>query len=493
MTARNVIFFHPESWDGRMLGYMGHPALAEATPNIDRIAADGARFPVAYCTNPICCPSRANMWSGQYTHRCESWNNHKGLDPHMWALIDALPNTHTVHVEGKLDYRSGGHSMMNFINDLTVAAGIAKPVMDEDPSQAVEVREDRNPRCHESQWQQVDRAIEFLRRQAESPSDRPFFLYFGLALVHPKFVTNRYWLDRIPEDRVDIPPIDGCDHPGVAYQRNAKGWRHGLDDDTVRLVRRIYMAMCAECDALAGRVYDAMHELGLADSTHLVFGSDHGELALEHQQYYKMSMYEGSARVPLIITGPDVPAGRRCENIVSNIDLCPTLCEMAGVDKPPVLDGESLMPLATGATDDSRNEAHAAYMGITVNTSSWMLRRGRYKYIAYVGQPSQLFDLDADPGELNDLAGREPDVAAGMDRRLREIVDYEQAHRHWQAYCKRRFAEFRREARRGLYVDNSYGLAKAPSRDYWTMMDNAYTGYDQADEARIDAWLEAPV
>ena len=96
----NIIHFHAESWDGRMLGMLGHPALRHATPNIDRLAAEGTQFERAYCTHPICCPSRANMWSGRYTHNCESWNNNKGLETGMWCLLDHLPRSHTLKTLG---------------------------------------------------------------------------------------------------------------------------------------------------------------------------------------------------------------------------------------------------------------------------------------------------------------------------------------------------------------------------------------------------------
>lgn len=108
MPRPNIILFHAESWDGRMLGCAGHPALHRATPNIDRIAESGAYFENAYCSHPICCPFRANLWSGRYTHHCESWNNYKGLEPGMWSLLGELPKT--VKNFEKLDYLSGGHS-----------------------------------------------------------------------------------------------------------------------------------------------------------------------------------------------------------------------------------------------------------------------------------------------------------------------------------------------------------------------------------------------
>lgn len=492
MKPRNVIHVHAESWDGRMLGVMGHPALRNATPNLDRIARDGALFENAYCTHPICCPSRANMWSGRYTHNCESWNNHKGLEDGMWSLLDQLPATHTLKTLGKLDYRSGGHTVMNRVADWLACSGIEKPVFDQDPSQCFTVADDESVRCHRGDWQLVDEAVAFLEKQSqrETAGDKPFFLSISTGLVHAAFHTNRFWLEKIPEDAVDIPDIAPADHPCLRDQRVAKAWRYGFDEATVRQVRRIYFAMCAEADALVGAVYAAMHRLGLTQNTYVVVSSDHGELALEHQDWYKMSFYEGSMRVPLLMAGPGIEPGRRHRNLVSLIDLCPTFMEMTGLPPRTGLDGESLLPVVFGSTEESRDSAYACYMGITLNTTGYMLRTGRWKYIAYVGYPSQLFDIEDDPGELNDLAAREPATVRRLDAQLRTIVDYERVHQDVMAYNKQAFRQWRRQARRGLYVDASYGLRGRPSSDYMTLMNNTFTGYDADDEATVDRWLE---
>lgn len=485
----NIIHFHAESWDGRKLGAMGHPALRKATPNIDRIAREGVLFENTYCTHPICCPSRANLWSGRYTHHCESWNNNKGLESGMWSLLSALPATHTLKTLGKLDYLSGGHTVMNRVADWLACSGIEKPVFDEDLSQCFTVDDDDAVRCHEHDWQLVDQAVSFLEAQSAGDGRQPFFLTLSTSLVHAAFHTNRYWLEKIPEDAVDIPPVDATDHPCIRYQRTTKAWRYGFDDETVRRVRRIYFAMCAEADALVGTLYDAMHRLGFAENTYFVFTSDHGELALEHQDWYKMSFYDGSARVPLVIAGPGIANGLRCANLVSSIDLCPTFLEMAGLLFPEQLDGESLLPLATGRTNESRNRAYACYMGITLNTSAYMLRKGRWKYIAYAGYPAQLFDLETDPSELINLVDREPERVRALDTELRTIVDYEQTHRDVMAYNKEAFRQWRRQARRGMFYDNTYGLRDNPSNDYMTLMENTFTGYDENDEKVVEKWL----
>jgi len=492
MTRRNIIHFHAESWDGRMLGAMGHPALREATPNIDRIAREGTLFENAYCTHPLCCPSRANMWSGRYTHHCESWNNHKGLEDGMWSLLDELPATHTLKTLGKLDYLSGGHSVMNRVADWLACSGIEKPIFDKGLSQCFTVADGDEVRCHERDWGMVDQAIAFLedqRAQQADGSGKPFFLTISTGLVHAPFHTNRYWLSKIPEEAIDIPPIDRTDHPCIGYQRTTKGWRYGFDDETVRQVRRIYFAMCAEADALVGALHEAMQRLGMKDDTYFVFTSDHGELALEHQDWYKMSFYEGSVRVPMAMTGPSIPAGQRCHNLVSLIDLCPTFMDMAGLPLRKGCDGESLLPLVTGETSHCRDSAYACYMGITLNTTGYMLRKGRWKYVVYVGYPARLFDMEVDPQELNDLIHQEPERVRELDAELRAIVDCEETHREVLAYNKEAFRQWRRQAKRGVYRDYSYGLRGNPSSDYMTLMDNVFTGYSQDDEDAVEKWL----
>jgi len=489
MTRHNILMFHAESWDGRMLGCQGiHPAMAGATPNIDRLAEQGTLFRNAYCTNPICCPSRANMLSGTYTHKCESWNNFKGLENGMWTYHRALRQSHDMLLLGKhMDHLTGGHSVMNRIADFLEPLNTAHyPVMNADPAQEYSIDPGRDRRYHQGDWRDADRAIEFIRSRL--PNDKPFFICLNPGLVHAAFRTNQYWLERIPEELVDVPPLDETGHPANEYQKKAKGWRHGLDDETVRTIRRIYFAMCAEADAIVGELMAALQEAGLEDETTVIFSSDHGELALEHQQYYKMSLFEGSARVPLIMKGPGIKAGQRIETPVSLIDIAPTICELGGLEKRECFDGESLLPLAVGETTRSRGWALASYSGVTSNTMSWMLRKGDYKLIVHEGYPLRLFNLRDDPGELNDLIDKEPETAEELLAVIDSEVDREATLRTWEEYRKHNFAQFQRQAKRGLYWDSSYSLRGSPSSDYDTIMDNALTGWTGEDEARATEW-----
>ena len=257
----------------------------------------------------------------------------------------------------------------------------------------------------------------------------------------------------------------------------------------MRGYRRAYMAKCAEADTLVGEVYDAMVELGLADDTYFVFASDHGEMAMEHQDWSKMSLYEASVRVPLVITGPGIAAEQRVQSLVSLIDLCPTLMDMAGLPRRDGLDGQSLLPTAMGEANSLRDSAFACHTGCTVNTSAFMWRQDRWKYVFYTGLPAQLFDLQDDPDELHDLAEDRPDVIERLHAALQDTVNCDQVHRDWQDYCKNAFRQWRRQAKRGLYVDDKYALQDNPSSDYWAIMDNCFTGYDEHDETKVEQWL----
>ena len=495
---QNILMIHMESWDGRMLGCQNlHPAMTDATPNIDSLAEGGTLFANAYCTNPICCPSRANLLSGTYTHECESWNNFKGLETGMWTYSDALRETHDVRLLGKHgDHLTGHHSVMNRVADMLEPLNIAhRPVMDADPAQDIDVAQNHDRRCHLRDWKMFDDAADFLRRKSEteqqpSDSNRPFFLCLNPGLVHAAFHTNRYWLEQIPEALVNVPPVDETNHPSEVYQRRSKGWRNGFDDETVRLVRRIYFAMCAEADSMVGDLLDVLDECGMAGNTTVIFSGDHGELAMEHQQYYKMSHFEGSARVPLIMAGPGIQAGQTIETPVSLIDIAPTICELAGLVPRENFSGESLLPMARGEAHDHRGWALSMYSGVTSNTISYMLRKDNYKLIVYEGAPSRLFNLVEDPEELVDLAESDPERVGELEKLLSLVVDREATLAAWEAYRRHTFAQFQRQAKRGLYWDDSYALSGNPSSDYATLMNNTFTGWDESDEARVDEWLK---
>jgi len=481
----NIVFIQSDSQDGRAMGWAGHPAMARATPNLDALAAAGVAFETACCNNPICCPSRASMWSGRYTHHCEAWNNYKGLEPETPTFRTSLDAAgYRTQTFGKTDYLSGAHTIRARVTAWLRSACIPRPAYRMNPPLILERDE---PRVHEMDWDDADRSAAWLADAAGEP-DRPFFLYLGIRAPHPGFTSSRMYLDRIDAAGVTIPPADRQDHPCMAHQRVCKNWPHGFAEEMVRKVRHIYFAMIAEVDAMVGRVLAAIDELGLAGSTYVIFTSDHGELAMEHRQEGKMNLYEPAVRVPLIVRGPGVPAGRRVAAAVSLVDIYPTLMDLAGLAGPAGLDGESLLPALTGREGPRRDWVLSEYHDTTLSTGCFMLRRGDWKYLAYVGCEPQLFHLADDPHEIVNLAADRPGVVAGMDARLREIVDYEAVDAKVKAYDRASFRQWRTEQK-------SAGT-------YEQTMARIYSGWDRfaegdlqpwtdRDEAQVRRWLDA--
>ncbi len=494
MPKPNIVFFHAESWDGRALGCMGNPAMRRATPNIDKLAGQGALFRRTYCSHPICCPSRANMWSGRYTHHCESWNNHKGLEPGSTTLMDLLHDSGYLFAAddhrdigiGKSDYRSGGHSHLARVTAWTAGADIRLPVYGRGDNELHITTREKN--AWKGDWEKVAKAKDFMKLHADG--NDPFFLYISTSAVHPSFRTTSYWMGRVDHEKVELPPLDEDPHPVVEYQRINKNWTHGFAPHTVRTFRAAYYAMCAEADAMVGEIDQVIDDLGLRDNTYFIFTSDHGELVTEHRLWYKMSMYEGSSRVPLVIRGPDIPAGRKVDNIVSLIDIFPTVAEISGIDVPGNLDGESLMPLARGETEKSRNWALALHTGTSCNTTMFMLRRGEWKYVAYPGYEPQLFNLADDPNEIGNLASTRKEVAEAMERDLRGIVDCEEVRRRCMRYNKAAFRAWREQARAGRFRDATYSRSQDnPATTYEEIMANCYVGWSKEHEEKLDCWL----
>jgi len=479
----NILLVEVDSMDGRVMGCMGHPAMARATPNLDALAKRGVLFRNAYTNNPICCPSRASMWSGKYTFHCEGWNNYKGLEPGTPTFRDELEKAgYLTQTFGKLDYLSGAHSTRARVTAWLRSANIERPQYRIGPP---EVIDEDLVRVHAGDWKTADRAVAWIRENAKV--EKPFFLYVGLNLPHPAFRTSQHYLQMIDEAGVTVPPADQYDHPVMRYQRLVKNWEHGYSDEMVRLVRRVYFAMIAETDAIVGHILSALRESGLTESTYVIFISDHGENAMEHRLWYKMNHYESSARVPMIVAGPDVRQGVVGDTLVSLIDIYPTLMDMARWQKPRDLDGHSLMPELLGQPGTRPDWVFSEYHDTACNTGSFMVRRGPWKYIAYPGYEPMLFNLDKDPDEIRNLASQIPDKVQEMDQLLRSIVDYEAVDAKVKAYDRASFAAWREEMKKqGKYEEemarifSGYDGVNAKTAKTWT----------PEDEAQVERWLK---
>ncbi|MYF85927.1 MAG: sulfatase-like hydrolase/transferase [Rhodospirillaceae bacterium] len=288
----------------------------------------------------------------------------------------------------------------------------------------------------------ADHAAAWLREAAKHDYPRPWVLYIGFVAPHFPLVAPQKYFDPYPIEDMPFPKL----HPQGGYKRHPWVEEHAQfsqtdsqfeSEDERLLAIAAYHALCTFVDERIGAVLDTLDETGLSDRTRVVYTSDHGDNVGARGLWGKSVLYEEASRIPMIVAGPDVPAGRTVATPVSLIDLYPTVIDAVGLDPAEDeagLPGRSLFAILDGEDDPGRI-AFSEYHAVGSNSGGFMLRKGRYKYHYYVGHPPELFDLEADPEELTDLA---PDPAhaatlAECEALLREIVDPEDADRRARA------------------------------------------------------------
>jgi choline-sulfatase len=276
----------------------------------------------------------------------------------------------------------------------------------------------------------VDEACRILAEEAPAWR-KPWVLFVSLTLPHHPLIAPKAYADLYPPESVVFPKqyhmADRPMHPALEELRRVFGLDTEEDDLTVRRAVAMYYAMCTLLDERCGQVLDALAGSGLAESTRVIYTSDHGDSVGDHGLWMKHTMYEGSVGVPFIMAGPDVPEGRVSEINMSHVDCFPTILEGLGVDRTPDdadLPGRSLFDLL-GPSNEIQRTIFGEYHAEGSENGVFMIRGTRYKYIEYVNAPAQLFDLAADPDERHDLAGRAEmaEVIAACAAELRTIGD----------------------------------------------------------------------
>jgi choline-sulfatase len=424
-VGRNVIVIMSDEHDPRHSGCYGDPWIQ--TPHIDALAARGLRFTKAYTPSPICVPARAAFATGMRVHQTRLWDNALPYHGQIRSWGHVLQD-HGISVEsiGKLHYRAEGdpagfdqeHLPMHVVGGHgMVWASIRDPYLTRFHQKRM-----LGPKIGkgDSPYIQYDHevtstAVSWLRQRAQQ-ADGSFVLYVGLVAPHFPLIAPDHFYDLYkdrPIPQVKLHPSQGYKrHPWIEAYANFDYTEANFTDPEEReRAFRAYWGLCSFLDHNVGQIMQTLSDTGLADNTTVIYTSDHGDNLGARGLWGKSTLYEESARIPMIIAGPGI-APRVCETPVDLLDLFPTILSCAGLDPRPEMDqrpGQSLTRTATSPTQADRvilSEYHAAGS----NTAAFMLRRGRYKYIHYVRHLPELFDLQADPEELHDLADN-PDYA----------------------------------------------------------------------------------
>jgi arylsulfatase A-like enzyme len=437
----NVLFIVSDDLNN-MLGCYGDP-LAK-TPNLDRLAARGVLFDRAYCTFPLCGPSRNSMLTGLYP-------NSTGILANAQIFRQTIPS----HQSLPQAFRNAGYfaARIGKLYHYNVPKSIGTNGHDDPGSWELELNPagvDRlqeeseifsllpgqfggtlswyaspKPDAEHTDGLMAEDAIWVLERCAKR-QDRPFFLAVGFFRPHTPYVAPRNYFDLYPEKEMPVVPgvkedQEDIPAPGLgSYKRE----QDKLTDDLRRQTRQAYLASISFMDAQVGRVVEALDRLGLSDNTIIVFTSDHGYHMGEHGLWQKMSLFEESSRVPLLIVDPRLGSkGAVARSPVSHIDLYPTLAELCSVPAPENLQGQSLVPMLKDPSAAGRGWALTQVMrgggrlraAVTTNVGAegrryfgYTLRTPRWRYTEWdegeLGR--ELYDHESDPRELTNLASR---------------------------------------------------------------------------------------
>jgi arylsulfatase A-like enzyme len=414
-VPRNVILILSDDHRYDFMGFHPNAPGWLETPGLDRLAAGGAHVENAFVTTALCSPSRASILTGQYAHRHGVVDNTSPIPPGTIFFPEALQKAgYATAYIGKWHMgedsdsdrpRPGFDHWISFQGQ-----GVYRdPILNVDGTR-------QQMRGYTTELL-TDAAIAWLQTQSANRK-RPFFLYLSHKAVHAEFVPLPRHEGRFAKVAIPYPatmadtPENYRERPAwVREQRNS--W-HGVDYmyhgqfDFDTFYRR-YAETLLGLDEGVDRVLDAVQRAGLADSTLILYMGDNGFMLGEHGLIDKRNAYEESIRVPMLAYAPGLIApGTKVNAVVRNIDVAPTILEMAGVRWDRPMDGRSVMPALQGEVVPGESEFLYEYYweyAFPHTPTTFALRGDRYKFIFYHGlwDINELYDLQADPREQRNL------------------------------------------------------------------------------------------
>ncbi|MGX0975865.1 choline-sulfatase [Roseovarius sp. MBR-51] len=419
MTAPNILIFMVDQLNGTL--FPDGPADWLHAPNLKALAARSTRFANSYTASPLCAPGRASFMSGLLPSRSRVYDNA--------AEFAADIPTYAHHLR-RAGYQTCLSGKMHFVGPDQLHGFEERLTTDIYPADFGWTPDYRKPGERIDWWyhnmgsvtgagvaeisnqMEYDDEVAFNARAkvydlARGLDARPWCLTVSFTHPHDPYVARKKYWDLYEDcDHLlpEVPAMAYADHDAHARRIfDANDWRNfDITEEDIRRSRRAYFANISYLDDKIGEILEALE--ATRQEAIILFVSDHGDMLGERGLWFKMCFYEGSARVPLMISAPGMAPGLITDP-VSNIDVCPTLCELAGADMSEVMpwtEGQSLVYMGQGGT----REAPVAmeYAAEASQAPLVSLRYGKWKYNRCTLDPDQLFDLEADPHELTNLA-----------------------------------------------------------------------------------------
>ena len=411
------------------------------TPNLDRLAASGCAF--THCfhqgswSGAVCVPSRTMLNSGLSAFHAEN-----GLDKvHTWGQTLGAAGYDT-YICGKwhLDptvlqrsFKEMGPVAPGMLESTPVGGDAYSRPRQGDSWQPWD-KSLKGHWLHTNLWINespdavehssvvyADRFIDHLTNYA-AKRDAPFFMYLGFNSPHDPRQSPKEYLDLYPEDKIEVPPNFLPEHPfdqGDFRVRDELLAPFPRTKEAVQLHRREYYSLITYMDHQIGQILDALQASGKASNTYVIVTADHGLAVGEHGLMGKQNLYDCSVRMPLIIAGPGIPAGKRVDELVYQHSIYATTCDLAGIPIPSSVEFPSLVPLLRGESSPLHDAVFSYYRDF-----QRMVRTKTHKLIVYPQiQRVQLFDLEKDPWEMHDLSndGASATIKVDMMQRLKQF------------------------------------------------------------------------
>jgi choline-sulfatase len=418
----NFLFFIADDMMFRTINSINNPEVS--TPNIDRLVGQGVHF--THCfhagswTGAVCIASRTMLLTGLSPFKAQ-----KSLPADAGAHVPLWGETlrragYRSFITGKwhLDPVSLSRA---FSDSKTVAPGFLNSTPEQYNRPAPGNSWTPTDRTLKGQWLEksewvdpaaqgtkhsseiyADSVIEFIESQRDV-RDRPFFAYVGFNSPHDPRQAPEEFQAKYSVDKIEIPPNFLPQHPfdqGDFHTRDEELAPFPRTEFDVRTHRKEYYAIISHLDAQIGRVIDALDRTGKSENTYMILTADHGLAVGEHGLMGKQNQYECSMRMPLIMRGPGIQAGKRVDEMVYQHSMYATTCDLAGVPVPPHVEFPSLKPMLFAAQATPINDAMFGWLNVLQRS----LRTTQYKLIFYIPiRRYQLFDLSKDPWEMHDL------------------------------------------------------------------------------------------
>ncbi len=440
----NILFIMSDQHAPRVTGCYGDKIVR--TPTFDALAARGVTFDNAYTPSPLCVPARMSMLSGRHPSSQHCWTNSDPLDSDIPTTAHALgAGGYRPHLIGRLHSigpdqmhgyasRTVGDHSTNWVGGASHSLGVLAET--QGPFRVSLEKSGAGQSSYELHDRDVTEdtlaTLDRLAAVRKAGDAEPFSLNLGYMLPHQPYVGNKelvtYYMEKL-EDPMYGPPSPEQDHPYMRWWRERTGIDRPIDPLDIRRARAAYYALTETFDTMVGRVLARLEENGLAENTLIVYTSDHGDQLGERGLWWKQTFFDDSCKVPMILSWPGVfPEGQRRKHIVNLIDLAATVLDAAGAPALPNSDGRSFLKVIHDDNAEWLDETYSEYC--TDGMAPWakgtptqqrMIRAGKWKLNYYHGHPPQMFDLEADPGEINDL-GQDPSKKDIRDHLLGKVL-----------------------------------------------------------------------